>query len=569
MRLLGVLAAALTVLLLASSTGGTAVLAASGTPITVRFLFDLGDGTFAWANETIADPAALNATWEATLAGAARAGLTLQSSWYACCGIFISDMGDRSPPSGAVGLYVWNETSSRWDSAAVGISSLVLRDGDAVALSDNGFDPVTFATLYPVPTPLNPYPAQEFRADFANTGASTSAAPGSIRVRWDQDLHLQEIASSPAVAYGRVYVLTLDGFFALDESNGTVVWSNPEIRGLSTPAVFNGTLLVGGSDGRVHAIDAGHGTERWNVTLLTAPQFSGVTSSPKLLFDTAYVGTFNETGGTGEVVALWATNGTLRWRHAAPASISFSSPAIVDGTLYVGVIGLYNTTTQVTYDPPYGVLALDAATGAQAWFHATPASVAASPLVHGPEVIVPAKDGIVYALNATTGGVVWQADVAAGVSSPALVGSTVVVAGGSFGTGGRVSALDVGTGAVLWTFTPNGPVQSSVTAADGKVFFATNVANGTIYALNASSGGERWSYMPSPLQYILGSPVVADGAVFALSDNGHVYCFETMPVDSNPPAPVPWLPITLVSVGAVGGVLVMIVWFDRRRRRGP
>ena len=684
MRLLPVLAALLAVFLSASSSIGPGVRGASASPITVRFLYDLGDGTYAWANETIPDPAATNATWDAAVAGAASAGLTVQWSWFACCGVFVTDLGDRSPPSGGVALFLWNATTSEWDSASVGISSLVLQEGDSVALSDNGFDPVTFATLYPIPTPLHPYPAEGFRGDIANTGASSSRAPDEFGVRWNRDLHLQEIPSTPAVAYGRVYVLTMDGLFALDETSGAVLWSNASIRGLSSPAVFNGTLLLGGSDGRLHSIDASDGTELWNVTLLAEPQFSGVTSSPKLLFDTAYIGTFNETGGAGEVLSLWATNGTIRWRQAAPGSISFSSPAVVDGALYVGVIGRYNTSTLVTYDPPYGVLALDATTGAQRWFHPTGASVAASPLVHGSQVLAPSKDGAVYALNTTTGAVVWQASVAAGVSSPALVGSTVVVAGGAFGTGGRVSALDAATGSALWTFVPNGPVQSSVSAADGKVFFSTNVANGTIYAVNASSGRPSWSYTPSPLQYIFGSPVVADGLVFAPSDNGHVYCFAavspalasvvtiyappglapgqagnlslrvsapngtwdvsrvtvevtrgldivaaspTVPlgsrtlvvdlgridfgrskwfnltlrgngtgrgylnvtvhlaagpsrVDYSPsslaislgsaaPAPVSWLLLTIVAVGAVLGVVVVVIWFDRRRRRGP
>lgn len=554
-------------LLLVASVSGAGSGASVGSPIHVRFLFDLGDGTYDWASASIADPKGANATWNATLAAAASAGLHVTWSWSSAFGAFVTDVGNRSPPAGAVGLYLWNRTTARWDALQVGISGLTLREGDVVAISDNGFDPVTYATLYPVPTPPNPYPVQEFRGDVANTGDSASPAPRSMSVRWDRDLHLQEIPSSPAVAYGRVYILTLDGLFALDEANGSVVWSNPSIRGLSTPAVFNGTLLLGGSDGRLHAIDAANGFELWNVTLIAHPQVSGVTSSPKLLFDTAYVGTFNETGGPGDVVALWATNGTIRWRHAAPASMSFSSPGISDGLLYVGVIGRYNTTTQVTYDPPYGVLALDAATGEQAWFHATGASVAASPLIVDSQVIVPAKDGFVYALNTTTGAVVWRVDVVAGVSSPALVGSTVVVGGGSFGSGGRVSALDARTGSVLWTFTPNGPVQSSVAAASGEVFFSTNVANGTVYALNATSGRLAWSYTPSPTQYIFGSPVVADGWVFAPSDNGHVYCIQ----DAAPAATssLPWVAITAGGTVAVVAALFAVAWIVRRRRHGP
>ena len=564
-RLLPVLAALLVALVAgATAASGSGPTAASGA-IQVLFLFDLGDGTYAWSNATIRAPGAPNATWDATRTAAARASLTLDWAWSASYGVFITDVGNRSPPGG-VGLYLWNTTTGRWDSLTVGISGLVLRDGDALAVSDNGFDPVTYVSLYPVPTPPHPDPVQQFRGDLANSGSSPSLAPRDFGVRWDRDLKLREIPSTPAIAYGRVYILTLDGLFALDESNGTMVWSNPAIRGLSTPAVFNGTLVLGGSDGRLHSVDAASGAERWNVTLISNPVFSGITSSPKIFFDTVYVGTFNETGGPGDVVALWATNGTIRWRHAAPGSVSFSSPAIADGVLFIGVIGRYNTTTQITYDPPFGILALDAATGAPVWFHPTSAPVAASPLLHAGEVIAPAKDGILYALAVATGSVLWQANVSAGVSSPALAGNEVIVGGGSFGLGGRVTALDADTGSVLWTFVPNGPVQSSVSVADGMAFFATNVANGTVYAVDAKSGASVWSYTPSPAQYIFGSPVVADGYVFAPSDNGHVYAFHEASPHSVPQLPV--VPVIL-AVLAVVVVALMAVWVTRRRRHAP
>ncbi len=511
-------------LILSASGGGSA--ASTSAPIPVRFLFDLGDGTYAWASATVSNPSAPNASWAATLAAAASVGLTVQWAWSSAYGVYVTDVGSRSPPGG-VGLYLWNATSNAWDPLMVGISSLVLHGGDVVAVSDNGFDPATYATLYPVPTPLDPFPVLAFRGDTANSGSSPSPAPDLVRVQWDRNLHLSEIPASPAVGYGRAYILTLDGLFALDLATGAVVWSNASYHGLSTPALFNGVLLFGGTDGRLHAVDAADGSEAWNVTLIAHPLFSGITSSPKLLWDTVYVGTFNESGGLGEVVALWATNGTVQWVSQAPGSVSFSSAAIVDGTLYMGIIGKYNTTTQVTYDPPYGLLALDALTGAQRWFHALSGSVAASPLVTDSRVIVPSKDGYVYALNATTGALLWKAAVDAGVSSPARIGDAVVVAGGSYGIGGQVTALDPATGAILWTFTPNGPVQSSVAAADGKVFFSTNTAGGTIYAVNATGGRLDWSYTPSPAQFIFGSPVVADGLVIAPSDNGHVYAFAS------------------------------------------
>lgn len=534
----------------------------------VQVLFDLGDGTYAWSSPvSMAEPGAPNATWNATLAAAAGAGVSLSWTWYACCGIFVSGLGGRSPSAGT-GLFLWNASAQEWGLSSNGISSLVLEGAATIAFSNSAFDSVTFATRVPVPTPDDPYPVTQFRGDLRNRGIALNSGPITNTTLWDRGLPLQEIPATPAVGVGRVYVNTLDGFYALDERTGNVSWENLAVKGLSSPALVDKTVIVGGSDGKVHALNATNGQERWNTTLVEHPMFSGITSSPKVAYDLAYVGTFNESGGPGEVVALWISNGSIAWRHAT-ASIDFSSPALFGGSVYIGVMGQYNTTTQITWDPPYGVLALDAGSGSEEWFFPTNASVAASPVVDGPAVLVPAKNGFVYALNRTRGTTLWSRYVQGGVSSPALDGHTLLVGGGAFGQGGLVTAIDAASGVTRWTFTANGPIQASLTAAGGIVYFATNTASGTIYAVNATTGLLVWSYTPSPAQFIFGSPVVADGRLYAVSDNGHVYAFaDHSPPHSNVVDSVfsPLL-VGIVAAVAVAGVLATIwIW---RSRRGP
>ncbi|MGQ0798474.1 MAG: outer membrane protein assembly factor BamB family protein [Methanobacteriota archaeon] len=549
---------------------GSISLPASGLgSITIRILFDLGDGTAVWSDTDIPDREAPNATWDAIRAAARENEIALEYVEHPDFGVGIVDVGDRDPPAGFIGVYTWNRTAGAWASAEVGVSSLVLRAGDAIALYAAAYGPYP-EVRYPIPTPDHPYPATQFRADLANRGASRSPGPVTGALAWDADTGAVEIAATPAVAYGRVYVNTMDAMITLDESSGEVIWRNPVVRGFSSPAVVNGTLIVGARDGRVYRVDAATGAVRWTTPLLGATDFSGITSSPKVDFDRAYVGTFNESGGPGEVVALSIANGSIVWRHAT-GSVHYSSPAIAGGTLYVGVMGTYNRTSGIDFDPPFGVLALDAADGSPRWFFQTPGSVAASPLVAGDVVVVPSKDsfgyGLVYAIDRATGDQRWRADVPAGVSSPALLGDAVVVAGGAFGGSGRVTALNRTTGGVLWTFEPNGPVQASVAAAAGTVYVSTNTAQGTVYALNATEGRLLWSFTPSPAQYILGSPVVADGALFAPSDNGHVYAFR------DPPGPVTGFPafldpiVLIVLIVVVTTIAVAVVASVRRSRR--
>jgi outer membrane protein assembly factor BamB len=537
---------------------------AGAPPITIQILFDFGDGSYVWAYETLADPAATNATWHAVQDAAASNSITLVFAWFSCCGVAILDVGGRHPPAGFVGLLQWNFTKHDWDFTRVGISSLVLRTGDVIALYDAAYASVPpYASRTPVPTPDDPMPATDFRGDLSNSGVAGSGAPGTASVLWDRDTGSKEIGSTPAVAFGKVFVETMGGMFALDAGTGHTVWHNARARGFSSPAVFNNSVYVGTSNGTVIRVNAATGATLWETRLLAKTSFSGITSSPKVAFDWVFVGTFNETGGAGEVVALFEGDGTVAWRHPT-GSIHFSSPAYVGGTIYVGVMGLYNTTNQVTFNPPYGVLALDAATGRTRWFFPTRGSVAASPTVVGPNLVVPSKDGSVYAVDRATGSRVWEVQVDAGISSAAVFGGVVFVGGGAFGSPGKVVALDATSGSTKWSFAANGAVQSSITYAAGTIVFATNAANGTVYAVNATSGALLWSFEPLPAQYILGSPVVADGLVFAPSDNGHVYALGRLPPAGLPGISLGVVDVTIVLVVVlVFGVAVLMV---RRRR---
>ncbi len=531
----------------------------------IRILFDFGDGTYLWASETIPDPSAINATWLAVQRAAAANGVSIESTWYACCGVAIADIGDRHSPAGFVGLYEWNASARTWEFTSSGISGFVVREDASIALYNAGYDSVTFAGRTPVPNPDHPTPAIEFRSDLGNTGATPSSAPNAVRLAWDRDTGVREIEATPAVAYGTVFVNTRRGVLALDEFSGATIWNQSAARGFSSPSIFDDSVIVGTSDGTVVRLNASDGDVQWETRLLTETLFSGITSSPKVAFDRVLIGTFNESGGPGEVFSIWASNGTVAWRHPA-GSVHYSSAAYSDGVAYVGIMGTYNTTSQVTFDPPYGVLALDAATGTEKWFFETGGSIAASPAISGSRLIAPSKDGNVYAIDRATGALVWQAAVDAGVSSPAVVGDSVILGGGSFGTAGRVVALDSATGVPRWSYIPNGPVQASVTYADGKAFFATNAAHGSIYALNATTGAPVWSFEPSPSEYIFGSPVVADGMVFAPSDNGHMYALGPAIRLAEPI----FIPV-LVGFGVIGlaiGVAVAVVQFWKRSRGG-
>src|SRR3989475_6015107 len=133
----------------------------------------------------------------------------------------------------------------------------------------------------------------EFGGALANGGGSNSPAPAPIRPIWDRDPGAREIGATPAVAYGKVFITTMHGLFALDAKTGGTLWTEPSARGFSSPAVVDHSILVGTSNGTVVRLNASDGGVQGETQLLTQPLLSGITSSPKGGFGPVFIGTFN------------------------------------------------------------------------------------------------------------------------------------------------------------------------------------------------------------------------------------------------------------------------------------
>ena len=134
-------------------------------------------------------------------------------------------------------------------------------------------------------------------------------------------------------------------------------------------------------------------------------------------------------------------------------------------------------------------------------------------------VFVGSDDGNVYALNESTGALIWSYATGGGVfSSPAVTDGMVFV--GSYDK--NLYALNESTGALIWSYTSGDRVFSSPAVADGIVFIGSDYQ---VCALNESTGALIWSYTTGGSVY--GSPAVADGFVFIGSYDGKVYAFGT------------------------------------------
>jgi len=200
------------------------------------------------------------------------------------------------------------------------------------------------------------------------------------------------------------------------------------------------------------------------------------------------------------------TNQTL-WKTTLDGMVG-SSPAIVDGKVYLGSFG-------------GNVYCLDAATGAEIWNYTTGDQVYSSPAVVDGKVYVSSLDRNVYCLDALSGAKIWNYTTGDQTpSSPAVVDGKVYV--GSYD--GNVYCLDAETGTKIWNYTVGDSTDSDPAVADGRVYLGSDDYN--VYCLDATTGTKIWNYTTGNI--VWSSPAVVDGKVYVGSEDNNLYCLDAL-----------------------------------------
>ena len=168
------------------------------------------------------------------------------------------------------------------------------------------------------------------------------------------------------------------------------------------------------------------------------------------------------------------------------------------------------------------------------WELTTGGDVSATPAVDGQRVYVPDWKGNLYAVDRSTGAVVWQRTIESytGIpgdkarATPALTDTALVIGTqGPFGGGGKVLAVNKDTGALLWSTqadsNPGAIITQSATVFDGVVYvgvasqeeayaalvpgYVCCTFRGSMLALDLATGNILWKTYLTPD----GSPGVA------------------------------------------------------------
>jgi outer membrane protein assembly factor BamB len=277
--------------------------------------------------------------------------------------------------------------------------------------------------------------------------------------------------SGPTVADGRIYLVDeLGAVRALDPATGAALWeTTAHYDGATQLISTDGSLYLGTGDGDLVAIDAASGAEQWKVRL--TPSGASV-HNPAAADGFVYAGTAG-----GGYVAVDAKTHQVAWTGDLHGDDT--GTAVASGGIAYIAAGV---------DAPKGTLhAFDAKTGKHLWDGPSPDLQA--PTLFGGIGFSATRNGLVEALDTTTGTVRWSIQLTGKVRPMAVVGPTLFLAADEEH---RVYAVETSTGNRLWQFDVDGSNDCCIAVAKGAVYVGTMA--GSVYSI----GGDGASIAAQP-----------------------------------------------------------------------
>ncbi len=306
-------------------------------------------------------------------------------------------------------------------------------------------------------------------------------------------LDRQTFTTAPLVQDGKVYIGASDGkMYILNANDGgfvqTYLTAGPI---LSSPAIYNDTLLFGSNDDTLYALNVTQPnlTSVWRQSYKTK---DNVNSAPLIADGQVFLTTADQF-----VHAVSAATGVPKWQFRMQYNSMANGPIFADNTLYV----------------PSGprLYALIARSGNVRWTVPFPTDIAVPPVAEGGVVYVIDKERNLYALSSNRGRAVegWEKPVQLPYT---VIASPTIITG--------KNADDPG---ILLVPTSRNVILA-LSRADGKVLWE--------YALEPATS----RLAAPPLYTAITTPLsVANGTLYALSDDGSLTAFRRDAPDSTAP----------------------------------
>lgn len=343
--------------------------------------------------------------------------------------------------------------------------------------------------------------------DLQRTGYTPERGPTSDDVLWFFEMeHNDGSRGGPSVADGRVYCGSgeNDGcLYCLDSLTGEKIWSFDTDNDIWTVPVVDGDyVFFGTGDGEsgkcLYCLYKQSGLLKWEVQL-DRPIYENILVVDGLVIVSAVEHLYALSSETGDVI----------WDYLAPGGDSnlFRDMAYSKGNIFVG-------------SRDNNMYCFNCSTGEIVWTFETEESIMNHPVVTEGRVVFGSFDDNLYCLNETTGELIWSlrldgiaygCAVAHGCAYVSLLDT-------------RVVCVRLRDAALLWEnyvggiFGPFTPV-----VADDKVYVPGEISR-NLFCLDAFSGELIWRF--PTVGYCFSPLCVADGCLFAVNDDGFLYCIS-------------------------------------------
>ncbi|MDF2187486.1 PQQ-binding-like beta-propeller repeat protein [Paraflavitalea sp. CAU 1676] len=277
---------------------------------------------------------------------------------------------------------------------------------------------------------------------------------------------------------------------------------------ISTPAVYNESVIFGNQNGEVVAVSLKNGKRQWSFSTN-----GSVFSSPAVQGDRVVLGS-----GDGKVYCLNAKNGKQLWSYTAEAAV-LGCPLIAGDTVFIG-------------GSDHSFMALGLNDGQVRWkFSELEGPVVSTPLLYEGRIVFGAWDRNLYALDRNDGKLLWKWNNGSSVINfspasciPVAVNGVVYVVAPDR----TISAIDAQSGATLWRNKETRVRESIGISSDGKWIYGKTMQD-TVVAYAASSEAQSPAWVMNAgfgYEHVPSMLIEKDGQVFFGTRSGVVYAID-------------------------------------------
>ncbi len=335
-------------------------------------------------------------------------------------------------------------------------------------------------------------------------------------------LHQKQAINPAAFAVG--LMLFLVPCFAKSAPDVTLLWESQLDSAIHLPPVITSqSVIATTSKGIIYNFNRETGQLNWKTNKATR-----FWDRSLVVHDGKFIA--GRSGGILQAHSL--TDGKMVWRVDLGVDVQ-ARPLVVEDTLYVPTT---HVGTGLDNDPNGKAVlyAIDGVTGDIKWARKTENYALQRPSYrdhilyvagsyHDPSIDIDEGGPMrVTALNENGEDTIWEYKAEDGFVKTIYAGDDTVA---FVGYQDFINALDRKTGRLRWRL-DTGNWTPSLLGADGVIYFGS--ATTYVYAVSSKSGDLHWQFNigGGAFNYMLGEPVIRNGVLYLLSQQGDIYALE-------------------------------------------